>query len=101
MTAMSEIPLANVEFPAPIKLLREKPSGVRILTPTGEVAYVPQERLTEALADGATLLTVEKMRDMRQAIFMEHALHLDKTKKPPASRHEARRKRKSFWRGGR
>lgn len=99
---MSESPPVSApEFPAPIKLFREKPSGVRILTPTGDVAYVPEERLTEALADGATLLTVEKMREMRQAIFMEHTLHLENTKKPAASQSQMRRRRKSFWRGGR
>lgn len=90
---MSESFLPSEFVPAEfVTSLREQPQGVRILTPTGKIAFVPQDRLAYALAAGAELLTADKMREMRQAIFMEHGVFNDRNKKTIA-----RRQRKSLW----
>lgn len=87
------------ELPAyslPASTLRPRPAGIRILAPGGKVGYVPADQLEAALAAGALVLTAEKMKEMRQAIFMEHQLHESKKPKPMPARH----KRKSLWKGG-
>lgn len=66
---------------------------VRVLTPTGKVALVPEENLMAALAAGATILTPEKMRELRQAIFMEHGIFNERNNHKPVPRH----RRKSLW----
>ena len=70
----------------------------RILAPTGEIGYVPEEKLAETLAAGAVVLTPEKMRDLRQAIFMEHAVFKDRHQQKQAV---PRHKRKSLYKSGR
>ena len=67
--------------------------NVRILAPTGKLGYVPEEKLAEALAAGAILVTAEKMREIRQATFMEHGIFKVGKPKAPLARH----KRKSLW----
>ena len=54
--------------------------NVRIIAPTGKIGYVPEEKLPEAIAAGATVLTPAKMRELRQAIFMEHAISTTKSR---------------------
>jgi len=70
--------------------------NVRIIAPTGKIGYVPEEKLPEAIAAGATVLPPAKMRELRQAIFMEHAIFDDKKPKPLPPRH----RRKSLWKRG-
>jgi hypothetical protein len=70
-------------------------SEVRILTPTGKIAFVPEENLAAALSAGAVVLTREKMRELRQAIFMEHSIFEERHNRKPVPRH----KRKSLWKG--
>lgn len=95
-------PMSNSEepklpaFSLPVSAARPRSQGVRILAPGGDVGYVPAELLDQALAAGATLLPPDKMREMRQAIFMEHNLFESKKAKPRAPRH----KRKGLWKGG-
>lgn len=68
--------------------------NARILTPTGKIAFVPEEKLVDALAAGASLLTPDKMRELRQAIFMEHGVFNErKNSAKPVPRH----RRKSLW----
>jgi hypothetical protein len=66
---------------------------VRIMSPQGHLGRVPEEKVEQALAAGGQIMTPEKMRELRQAIFMEHGLFQDR-RKPPLSR----RKRKSLIR---
>jgi len=81
---------------APATLGRESiPSGVRILAPTGEVGFVPEENLEDAIAAGARVLTPADMRELRQAVFMEHSLFKHKNQAPQ------KRKRRSIVRSGR
>ena len=61
----------QVAVPLP---LRETPAGVRLISPTGEIGYVPEDQVEEAIAAGAQMMTPEKMRELRQAVFMEHGL---------------------------
>lgn len=63
--------------------------GVRIMAPTGQIGFVPQEKLEEALAAGATLMTPEKMRELRQEVFMEHGLFQDQHKRPEPRRRKS------------
>ena len=78
--------------PLIVTSIREQSAGVRILTPTGKLAYVPEEKLADALAAGAVVMTPEKMRELRQAIFMQHGVFNEKNRKPVATR-----QRKSLW----
>lgn len=82
-------------FALPTSAARPKTAGVRILAPGGEIGFVPEEQLDAAVAAGAIVLTPEKMREMRQAIFMEHNLFQSKQRKPAKPRH----KQKSLWKG--
>lgn len=68
--------------------------NVRILAPTGALGTVPEEKLAEAIADGAVVMTPQKMREMRQAIFMEHNVFNEKHATPKAV---PRHRRKSLW----
>lgn len=66
---------------------------VRILAPTGDIGYVPEAQLQEAIEAGAVILTAEKMRELRQAVFMEHSVFKEKQTAPVIH------KRKSLVRG--
>jgi hypothetical protein len=70
--------------------------NVRILAPTGQLGSVPEEKLSEAIEAGAVVMTPQKMREMRQAIFMEHGVFNERNHKKPVL---ARHKRKSLWKG--
>lgn len=83
---------AQIPVPAPRHV---RPQGVRVLAPTGELGYVPEEQLTEALAAGAKLMTPEDMRVLRQEIFMQHGIFREQHE------HKKPRKRRSIVRGGR
>lgn len=72
-------------------------SDVRILAPTGELGTIPEEQLEAARAEGAILMTPERMREMRQNIFMEHQVFKQEHKRPDRSR----RRRRSIVRGSR
>ena len=91
---MSELAELEQQIAVPFPV-REKPEGVRVLAPTGEIGYVPEEFLEEAIAAGAKVLTAEEMKQMRQEIFMQHAIFKEKHQRP------ARRRRRSIVRGGR
>jgi hypothetical protein len=85
-----------LEFVPPplITAIRKRLEGIRILAPTGVLGTVPEEKLEEAVAAGAVVMTPEKMREMRQAIFMEHTVFDEKhAQKKPVPRH----RRKSLW----
>ena len=87
-----------IEF-EPVELvtsLRATPPGVRLLAPTGQIGYVPEEQLAAALEAGAVIVTPQKMREIRQAIFMEHAIFDERHNRQPAPRH----RRKSLWQSG-
>lgn len=91
---MSELEELEQQIAVPFPV-REKPAGVRILAPTGDIGYVPAEQLEEAIAAGAEELTPDKMREMRQEIFMQHAIFKEKHGKP------VKRKRRSIVRSSR
>lgn len=73
------------EFTPPelVTSLRPKSEGIRILAPTGEIGFIPEEQLPGAIEAGAVELTPEKMRELRQAIFMQHGVFTEKNT-PPA-----------------
>ncbi len=85
--------LDQLVTPAPIG--REIPIGVRVLAPTGDLGYVPEEHLEEAIAAGAKVMNPDSMRELRQAVFMEHALF--KHRSTP----QKKRRRRSIVKGGR
>lgn len=62
------------------------------MAPTGQLGYVPKDKLEEAIAAGARVMTPEDMRVLRQQIFMEHGLFKQEHKRPEP------RKRKSLVR---
>ena len=70
---------------------------VRIMAPTGQLGYVPEEKLEEAIAAGARVMTPEDMRVLRQQVFMEHGLFKDTHKRPEPRRRKSlvRSKRRS------
>ena len=68
--------------------------GVRIMAPTGELGYVPADKVDEAIKAGARLMTPEDMRVLRQQVFMEHGLFQERHKRPePTRRNRLVRKR--------
>jgi hypothetical protein len=69
--------------------------NVRIMAPTGKLGYVPEEKLQDALAAGARVMTSDDMRTLRQQVFMEHGLFKQAHKRPEP------RKRKSLIRSSR
>lgn len=69
--------------------------GVRIMAPTGELGYVPSDKIEEALEAGARLMTPEDMRVLRQQVFMEHGLFKEAHKKPEPRRRKSLVKRRS------
>lgn len=69
--------------------------NVRILAPTGEIGYVPEEQVAEAVAAGAKVMTGDDMRQLRQEIFMQHGIFKDAHKRPE------KRKRRSIVRSSR
>lgn len=69
--------------------------GVRILAPTGELGYVPEDQLAAAIEAGAKQMTPEDMRQLRQEVFMQHGIFREKHERP------TERKRRSIVRGGR
>lgn len=82
----------QIAAPFPV---REQPQGVRILAPTGEIGFVPEEQLLEALAAGAKLMTADDMRALRQEIFMQHNVFKE------THGRKRSRKRRSIVRSGR
>lgn len=70
-------------------------SNVRILAPTGELGFVPEENLEAAIADGAKPMSPADMRTLRQEIFMQHQVFKSEHERP------VQRKRRSIVRGGR
>lgn len=72
-----------------------RPEGVRILAPTGELGYIPADQVDAAVADGAVVMTPEKMRELRQDVFMQHMLFKDQNQSP------RKRRRRSIVKGGR
>lgn len=68
---------------------------VRLMSPTGELGYIPAEKVREAIEAGARIMTPTDMRVLRQQVFMEHSLFTDR-RRPPESR-----KRKSLVFSGR
>ena len=69
---------------------------VRMVSTTGRLGFVPEDKVEEAKADGLRVIGTEEMKDLRQQIFMEHAIFKEQ-RKPVPPRH----KRKSIIRGGR
>jgi len=67
----------------------------RIMAPTGQLGYVPEDKLQEALAAGARVMNSDDMRTLRQQIFMEHGLFQQAHKRPEP------KKRKSLVKGHR
>jgi hypothetical protein len=63
--------------------------NVRIMAPTGQLGYVPEEKLQEALDAGARVMTPEDMRTLRQQVFMEHAVFKEKHQRPEAKRRKS------------
>ena len=72
-----------------------RPQGVRILAPTGELGFIPADQVEAAVADGAVVMTPDKMRELRQDVFMQHMLFKDQNHSP------RKRRRRSIVRGGR
>jgi hypothetical protein len=66
------------------------------MSPTGELGTVPADKLAEAIAAGARVMTSEDMRQLRQEIFMEHSVFKDEHQRP-----QRKRKRRSIVRSGR
>jgi hypothetical protein len=60
--------------------------AARIMAPTGELGTIPEEQLESALAAGATLMTPEKMRELRQQVFMEDQLFRETHRRPEKRR---------------
>jgi hypothetical protein len=69
--------------------------GVRIMAPTGELGYVPPEKVDEAIAAGARLMTPDDMRILRQQVFMEHGLFKEAHQAPEPRRRKSLVKRRS------
>lgn len=82
------------QIPVPFPI-REIPSGVRVLAPTGDIGFVPEESLAEAIAAGAKVLTEAEMRQLRQEIFMQHGIFREAHELPK------QRKRRSIVRSSR
>ena len=59
---------------------------VRILAPDGNLGMIPEDHVEAAIAAGGRVMTPELMREMRQAVFMEHAIFKDQRKAPPKNR---------------
>ena len=69
--------------------------NVRVLAPTGELGYIPEEQVEEAVAAGAKVMNSDDMRQLRQEIFMQHGIFKDAHKQPE------KRKRRSIVRSSR
>lgn len=69
--------------------------STRILIPDGTLVRVPDEKLAEAIERGGQVMNPEKMRELRQAVFMEHGIFKDAHTRP------TKRKRKSLVRSSR
>ncbi len=63
--------------------------NIRIMAPTGQLGYVPEAKLDEALAAGARVMTSDDMRTLRQQVFMEHAVFKEKHQKPEMRRRKS------------
>lgn len=59
------------------------------MAPTGQLGYVPEEKLQEALDAGARVMTSEDMRTLRQQVFMEHAVFKEKHQRPEPKRRKS------------
>jgi len=66
---------------------------IRIMAPTGQLGYVPENEVEAAVAAGAKVFTADDMRALRERVFMEHLTFKDQHKKPE-------RKRKGLIRKG-
>jgi hypothetical protein len=53
---------------------------IRILAPDGSLGMVPEDQAQSAIEAGGRVMTPELMREMRQAVFMEHAIFNDQRK---------------------
>lgn len=61
---------------------------IRVMAPDGTLGMLPEDKAQRAVAAGGRIMTPELMREMRQAVFMEHAIFKDQ-RRPK----ERRRKR--------
>jgi hypothetical protein len=82
----------RIPFPAPVA---QRNQGTRVMAPTGEIGFVPEVQLKEALAAGARLMTPDDMRLLRQQVFMEHGLFKDAHKRPEPRQRKSLVKRRS------
>jgi len=69
--------------------------NVRILAPTGDLGYVPEENLAAALEAGAKVMTPDDMRQLRQEVFMQHGIFKEAHQRPE------KRKRRSIVKSSR
>ncbi len=69
-------------------------NSVRILAPTGDLGYVPEEQLQAAIDAGAKVMTPDDMRQMRREIFMQHGIFRERA--PAAGEAEAAVDRQVF-----
>jgi len=65
------------------------------MSPTGELGTIPAENLAEAVKAGARVMTADDMRELRQEIFMQHAVFKDEHQR------SRKRKRRSILTSGR
>lgn len=61
-----------------------------MVSTTGHLGYIPEDKVEEAKADGFRVIGPDEMRALRQQIFMEHGLFQQRNAKPQG------RKRKSL-----
>ena len=65
----------------------------RMMAPDGTLGTVPQDQVEAAIAAGGKVMNPESMREMRQAVFMEHTLFKDRK---ATERNKAQARRKSL-----
>jgi|HubBroStandDraft_1064217.scaffolds.fasta_scaffold164047_2 hypothetical protein len=89
--------LLEQQTASPISLPQRgaQPGEARVLDPHGNIAYIPEENLEAALEAGAKLLTPDKMRELRQEVFMQHLAFKDEHAPPE------KRKRRSIVKSNR
>ncbi len=94
--------LLEQQTASPITLPKRgaQPGEVRVLDPHGNIAYIPEENQEAALDAGAKLLTPDKMRELRQEVFMQHLAFKDEHA-PPEKRKRRSIVKRSRTQGGR
>lgn len=51
---------------------------IRMMSPDGTLGMIPEAQVPQALEAGARVIDSGAMRELRQAVFMQHTLFKDK-----------------------